>query len=225
MSSSPHAPSLPVLLGRSNYTAWHSAIHPILSTHPTASTLLSGSWPPPITNLSPTTATSSIQQERAVALADYDLANLSVCRFIRGTLAMNVLPFVRGFTEAKALWEMLVGLYGEANGIAMVGGLGPGGMKFAETGVGQQKAVVGERKKEGSTSQDSGGGKAEARESGDGKGKERMGAEIIVTQVKPEGHGYDMNYTKEGKDSNVESIECEEQGLLVDQSRPVTPTV
>jgi hypothetical protein len=59
---------------------------------------------------------------KAQALAAWDHANLALCRFIRGTLAMNVLPFVRRYTEAKALWDALVGLYGEANGIAMAGG-------------------------------------------------------------------------------------------------------
>lgn len=35
---------------------------------------------------------------------------------------MNVLPFVRRHSEAKALWDTLVGLYGAENGIARAGG-------------------------------------------------------------------------------------------------------
>ena len=40
---------------------------------------------------------------------------------------MNVLPFVRRYEEARALWDALVGLYGEGNGIAMAGGPVMGG--------------------------------------------------------------------------------------------------
>ena len=52
----------------------------------------------------------------------YEMANLTVCRFIRGTLAMNVIPFVRQHTSAKALYEQIIFLYGEQAGIDMVGG-------------------------------------------------------------------------------------------------------
>ena len=61
-------------------------------------------------------------EARAQILAAWDNANLLVCRFIRGTLAMNVLPFVRRYLEAKVLWEALIALYGERNGIAIAGG-------------------------------------------------------------------------------------------------------
>jgi len=52
---------------------------------------------------------------------------------------MNVLPFVRRHSEAKALWDALVGLYGAGNGIAMAGGpaisrIAPVGEKDVRTG-------------------------------------------------------------------------------------------
>jgi hypothetical protein len=132
----PSPSTLPVLLGRSNYTVWHAAIHRILTSHPLTATLLSGSWTEPRARCpmssptaSPPNATAPTkttvemhQNAHSQALLAWDHANLALCRFIRGTLAMNVLPFVRRHAEAKALWDALAGLYGEANGIAMAGG-------------------------------------------------------------------------------------------------------
>lgn len=124
----PSSSTLPVLLGRSNYTAWYSAIKPLLHLHPLTRALLSGSWTEPRRAMSfptapaPNTSTSIDLQKHAHALAAWDHANLTTCRFIRDTLAMNVLPFVRRHSEAKALWDTLVGLYGAGNGIAMAGG-------------------------------------------------------------------------------------------------------
>jgi hypothetical protein len=67
---------------------------------------------------------------------------------------MNVLPFVRRYSEAKALWDTLVRLYGARNGIAMAGGptinrLAPmeekvvGGAGDRVYGAGKEKCVVG----------------------------------------------------------------------------------
>lgn len=138
---------------------------------------------------------------------------------------MNVLPFVSGFTEAKALWEMLVGLYGEANGIEMAGGMGHGGMKFAPTSVGathcKKKLVMMPVRQEGDRDELEAGGNGD----GKGKGKERDEAVIVETQVSPEGHEYDRTYTKERKASKVEAPACEEDGLLVGQSRPLNPKI
>ena len=72
---------------------------------------------------------------------------------------MNVLPFVRRYVEAKALWDALVGLYGAANGVAVAGGPvcralgGEGGGEVKETtssvvasgkGKEKEKEVVGD---------------------------------------------------------------------------------
>ena len=51
--------------------------------------------------------------------------DLETCRFIRSTLAMNVVPFVRGQTSAKALWQQLERLYGEQPGVKWQGGRFP----------------------------------------------------------------------------------------------------
>jgi hypothetical protein len=125
----PSPSTLPVLLGRSNYTAWYSAIKPLLALHPLTRALLSGSWTEPRRPISFSTApapntnpiTTDIEPH-AHALVAWDHANLTTCRFIRDTLAMNVVPFVRRYSEAKALWDALVRLYGAGNGIAMAGG-------------------------------------------------------------------------------------------------------
>jgi hypothetical protein len=168
----PSPSTLPVLLGRSNYTAWYSAIKPLLALHPLTRALLSGSWaeprrlisfptaPAPNTNL----ITTDIEPH---ALAAWDHTNLSTCRFIRDTLAMNVLPFVRRHSEAKALWDALVGLYGAGNGIAMAGG--PAISRIAlvrekDVGAGDgEKGIVGFAK---------GKGKGKGREVGGGLGRE-----------------------------------------------------
>ena len=57
---------------------------------------------------------------------------------------MNVLPFVRRYTEAKPLWDALVGLYGEGNGIAMAGGPVLNGKGLME-GRGDKRQDVGAR--------------------------------------------------------------------------------
>jgi hypothetical protein len=145
----PSPSTLPILLGHSNHTLWHSAINPILTSHQLISTLLSGSWTeprlvrptlspttPPAPNTNTKTNTQTQAQAHAQALAAWDHANLVVCRFIRGTLALNVLPFVRRYSDAKLLWDALVALYGEANGIARAGGPGLERRSAASVGVG-----------------------------------------------------------------------------------------
>lgn len=144
----PSPSTLPILLGHSNYTLWHSAINPILTSHQPISTLLSGSWTeprlvrptlsptiPPAPNTNTKANTQTQAQAHAQALAAWDQANLVVCRFIRGTLALNVLPFVRRYSDAKLLWDALVALYGEANGIARAGGPGLERRSAASVGV------------------------------------------------------------------------------------------
>jgi hypothetical protein len=141
----PSPSTFPVLLGRSNYTAWYSAIKPLLRLHPLAHALLSGSWTEPRRPVSfptapaPNTAAFIDFQKHTHALAAWDHANITTCRFIRGTLAMNVLPFVRRHSEAKALWDTLVGLYGAGNGIAMAGGPVIGRIEPGEKDVGVRK--------------------------------------------------------------------------------------
>ena len=56
------------------------------------------------------------------SLPPNDLTNLHLCRFIRATLAMNVLPHVQLHQQAGRLWDKLNELYGVENGIAAVGG-------------------------------------------------------------------------------------------------------
>jgi hypothetical protein len=91
------------------------------------------------------------QNPHSQALLAWDNANLALCRFIRGTLAMNVLPFVRRHVEAQALWDALVRLYGEENGIAMAGGpmMNQGGLvqdkgkaRTSEHGCADERSVV-----------------------------------------------------------------------------------
>ena len=141
----PCSSTFPVLLGRSNYTAWYSAIKPFLCLHPLTRALLSGSWTEPRRPVSfpaapaPNTAAFVDFQKHAHALATWDHANLTTCRFIRDTLAMNVLPFVRRHSEAKALWDTLIGLYGAGNGIAMAGGPVIGRTETREKDVGVRR--------------------------------------------------------------------------------------
>lgn len=175
----PSPSTLPVLLGRSNYTAWYSAIKPLLALHPLTRALLSGSWAEPRRLISFPTApapntnpTTTDIEPHAHALAAWDHTNLTTCRFIRDTLAMNVLPFVRRHSEAKALWDALVGLYGAGNGIAMAGGpaisrIAPVGEKDVGTGDSVygagEKGIVGFAK---------GKGKGKGREAAGGLGRE-----------------------------------------------------
>ena len=144
--------SVPTLLGKSNFGVWHASIDPILLSNEQAHSLVSGTWfeprsPPSSSSLptSPTSLvsiTSSPSQTHAslytilhahslsrtsltthqAAHRAYEHANLTVTRFIRGTLAINVIPFVRQHASAKGLYEQLIYLYGERAGIDMFGG-------------------------------------------------------------------------------------------------------
>ena len=143
---------VPILLGKSNFELWHASIDPILLSNEQARSLISGTWfeprSPPSSSSHPTSPTSpisavsspsqshttlynilhapslsrtSISTHQAVHRT-YEHANLTITRFIRGTLAINVIPFVRQHTSAKGLYEQLIYLYGERAGIDMFGG-------------------------------------------------------------------------------------------------------
>lgn len=112
--------TIPTLLGRSNYPVWRSAIHPILMTHPASRALLSGSWTEPRRAADPVTDITA--EGHAEAILAWESVNLSLSRFVRATLALNVRPFVRRHGDARVLWEALERLFGEKGGVAMVGG-------------------------------------------------------------------------------------------------------
>ena len=128
--------SLPLLLGRSNYEIWKAAVTPILfaddtphithPVHPRSAVILLGGHReprPPLFQNRPT------KDEKRIAWAKYEqeekefeIANHTIIRFIRSTLAFNVQAFVRSITTAKDLWVRLKNLYGERAGINDVGG-------------------------------------------------------------------------------------------------------
>jgi hypothetical protein len=144
--------SIPTLLGKSNFELWHASIDPILLSNEQARSLISGAWfeprSLPSSSSHPTSPTSPVSavlspshshtilynvlhapplsrasiSTHQAAHRTYEHANLTITRFIRGTLAINVLPFVRQHTSAKGLYEQLVYLYGERAGIDMFGG-------------------------------------------------------------------------------------------------------
>lgn len=144
--------TIPTLLGKSNFRKWHASIDPILLSNDQARSLILGTWfEPPSPRSSDTLSTTSPQSPISVSpispsptqpysilhapslshtsftthqtlLHAYERANLTMTRFIRGTLGMNVTPFVRQHTSAKGLYEQLIYLYGERAGIDMVGG-------------------------------------------------------------------------------------------------------
>jgi hypothetical protein len=132
--------TIPTLLGKSNFKKWHASINPLLLSNPQSRSLISGSWfeppsprSPDSLSLSSRSSTSPTPTSPAPSLSlppstpqtahrAYELANLLTTRFIRGTLAMNVIPFVRQHTSAKGLYEQLIYLYGERAGIDTVGG-------------------------------------------------------------------------------------------------------
>jgi hypothetical protein len=95
-----------------------------LDSDPRSRALLSGSWTAPrrLVADAATADTTAAADTRAHALVVWEQANLSLCRFIRATLALNVRPFVRRHAEARTLWDALVRLFGEPAGVAMVGG-------------------------------------------------------------------------------------------------------
>ncbi len=107
------------LNGKSNFAEWHSAIQPVLLSNPYSSELILGSWIEPQNSGSCTAEEqTSFNEERK----DWHAANTGTCRFIRETLAANVVPFVRQYKTAKTLFFNLVWLYGEDAGIDTQGG-------------------------------------------------------------------------------------------------------
>lgn len=128
--------SLPLLLGRSNYEVWKTAVTPIFFAddtphvshlvHPRSADILLGKHReprPPFFLVRPT------KEEKKAAWTKYEqeeqqweIANHTIIRFIRSTLAFNVQAFVRSITTAKDLWVRLEKLYGERAGIDDVGG-------------------------------------------------------------------------------------------------------
>lgn len=107
------------LNGKSNFVEWHSAIQPVLLSNPYSSELILGSWTEPqISGARSAEEQIASDEERR----DWHAANTGTCRFIRETLAANVIPFVRHYNTAKTLFFNLVWLYGEDAGIDMQGG-------------------------------------------------------------------------------------------------------
>ncbi|KIW73592.1 hypothetical protein PV04_01696 [Phialophora macrospora] len=108
-----------LLKGKSNFQAWHSTIQPILLSNPSSSELIIGSWAEPRCS---TPCTADQQAAFDEDRRDWHTANTGTCRFIRATLAENVVPFVRQYNTAKTLFFNLVWLYGEDSGIDTQGG-------------------------------------------------------------------------------------------------------
>lgn len=130
----PDQSTIPKLLGKSNFDKWYSAMVPALQSNERARMLIFGGHHEPSKNrhqsseISISTSIISFQgitplpSSRRVVGDSLDLADIESCRFIRTTLAMNVVPFVRGQHSAKSLWERLNYLYGESAGIDVQAG-------------------------------------------------------------------------------------------------------
>ncbi|KAK5063146.1 hypothetical protein LTR84_005222 [Exophiala bonariae] len=110
----PAASALCQLAGKSNFELWLSAIKPYLFSDPESTGLILGGWTEPKARND--SAETAWTRERWV------MANTDTCRFIRGTLAMNVIPHVRQHDTARGLWHNLLWLYGEEAGIDTQGG-------------------------------------------------------------------------------------------------------
>ncbi|ETI27956.1 hypothetical protein G647_00405 [Cladophialophora carrionii CBS 160.54] len=108
-----------VLKGKSNFQTWHSAIQPILLSNASSSELIIGVWTEP---RCPTPCTAEQQAAFDEGRRRWHTTNTGTCRFIRATLAENVVPFVRQYNTAKTLFFNLVWLYGEDSGIDTQGG-------------------------------------------------------------------------------------------------------
>jgi hypothetical protein len=108
----PPANALYQLAGKSNFHLWLSAIKPYLFSNIESTGLILGGWTEPKT----TSKETEWDRERWL------IANTETCRFIRGTLAINVIPHVRQHNNAKSLWHNLLWLYGEESGIDTQGG-------------------------------------------------------------------------------------------------------
>ena len=120
--------SIPPLLGRSNFPQWRSYMTRILQEDVQARTLIfhngsdiPGNFPSP-SAISKPTNTPPVEGISSIPNGAHQKSNLEVCRFIRSTLAMNVAPFVRGQTSAKALWQQLNLLYGDQTATGNHGG-------------------------------------------------------------------------------------------------------
>lgn len=113
------AAAVGILKGKSNFGPWHSAIEPILLSNPHSSKLIIGTWAEPRL---PPASTEEEQAQFDEERRQWHSANTATCRFIRATLAENVVPFVRQYNTAKPLFFNLVWLYGEDAGIDTQGG-------------------------------------------------------------------------------------------------------
>lgn len=126
----PPANSLYQLAGKSNFQLWLSAIKPYLFSNIESTGLILGGWAEPKPGPNPwskPTAPTTGEDDPTSTSEHWDrerwtAANTETCRFIRGTLAMNVIPHVRQHHTAKALWHNLLWLYGEEAGIDTQGG-------------------------------------------------------------------------------------------------------
>ncbi|KAJ9608302.1 hypothetical protein H2200_007290 [Cladophialophora chaetospira] len=111
--------SVGFLKGKSNFREWHSAIQSVLLSNPYSSELILGTWTEPQSSSSNTAEEQTLFDEQR---REWHTANTGTCRFIRETLATNVIPFVRQYNTAKTLFFNLVWLYGEEAGIDTQGG-------------------------------------------------------------------------------------------------------
>ncbi|KEF57648.1 uncharacterized protein A1O9_05566 [Exophiala aquamarina CBS 119918] len=126
----PPANALYQLVGKSNFQLWLSAIKPYLFSNIESTGLILGGWtepkPGPTSRSQPTTPSTNERSTTSTSehwdRERWTAANTETCRFIRGTLAINVLPHVRQHHTAKALWHNLLWLYGEQAGIDTQGG-------------------------------------------------------------------------------------------------------
>lgn len=107
------------LNGKSNFSDWHSAVQSILLSNPYSSELILGKWAEPQPSASCTVEEQTAFNEQR---REWHTANTGTCRFIRETLATNVIPFVRQYNNAKTLFFNLVWLYGDDAGIDTQGG-------------------------------------------------------------------------------------------------------
>jgi hypothetical protein len=113
------AAAVGILKGKSDFRPWHSAIQSVLLSNPYSSELILGTWTEPRISATCTAEEQiSLDEERR----EWHAANTGTCRFIRETLAANVIPFVRQYNSAKTLFFSLIWLYGEEAGIDTQGG-------------------------------------------------------------------------------------------------------
>lgn len=139
--TAPSSHSIPTLVGKSNFLEWHIAMTDFISCNPSFGDIVfsdancqlsenafesgenevhglsSNQYPAPIR------PRKGFVQDKALAIDfELDALNLAMCRVIRSSLALNVVPFVRQYTAAKDLWNRLIWLFGEEEGINSQGG-------------------------------------------------------------------------------------------------------